>query len=411
MTSSVAAVESPHAQATAAHVSAPAAAPTHFVTPGFVLAFVAVSLAGALQAWGAARAQPLALGAWFWLLSASYALLGTLGLYLAERRGAALTLRGLLGVCALIASWLALHSHGYAAMQLLAVVSAGALFLPLRASVSLSVAAALVALLGFMQRSGVASALLQAEAAFGSGVTFVFVFSRIARRERSGRVENQRLLVSLERANAALREHAHQIELLATSAERNRIAREIHDGLGHYLTVVHMQLEAALTLLSTQPERARSAVATAQQMTQQGLNEVRRSVTLLRAESAPRADLIDALRKLVREANLAPTETRLRIEGAPRRIAEPLEFTLFRAAQEGLTNAHRHAHAKHVEVALVFGASDVALCVQDDGAGSVATLPGFGLTGLRERAELMGGSFAVDSQAGRGFRLTLTVPA
>jgi signal transduction histidine kinase len=175
--------------------------------------------------------------------------------------------------------------------------------------------------------------------------------------------------------------------------------------------VVHVQLEAALTLLAREPERARNAVLTAQQLTQQGLNEVRRSVSLLRAESARQADLIDALHRLVRDASLADTRASMRVEGTPRRIAEPLEFTLFRAAQEGLTNAHRHARARHVQVVLAFSADEVALRVHDDGAGNHQPRAGFGLTGLCERAELVGGTLRFGSRAQGGFELALTVPA
>jgi signal transduction histidine kinase len=385
---------------------------SHFVGIGYSVAFVAVSLSGLLSTLSADRALvPGSVMPWLVLFITGYALLGTLGLYLVERRGTRAQLYAVLAVLAAVGSASTLLSHGYAAMMLLALVSASVFYLPPRASVGMSVALSLVALFAFSARSSVWFALAQAEIAFGSGIAFVFVFSRIALREQRARTEIERLAADLGTANGQLAAQADEAKGLATLAERNRIAREIHDGLGHYLTVVHVQLEAAKTLLTSEPERARAALGKAQQLTHEVLNEVRRSVSLLRGEAALRPGLVEALGLLAAECSQAGMATQVRVEGKPRHIAEPVELTLYRTAQEGLTNAQRHACASHVDIALVFGETgNLCLRVQDDGVGGEPVRSGFGLRGLRERAELVGGQVSIRSRPQQGFCLELQVP-
>jgi signal transduction histidine kinase len=103
----------------------------------------------------------------------------------------------------------------------------------------------------------------------------------VAVREQRGRAEVQRLADELGVANRQLREYAGQVEELAAARERNRMAREIHDTLGHYLTAVNMQLEAARALLATDPEKAADGMSKALALTHEGLADVRRSVATL----------------------------------------------------------------------------------------------------------------------------------
>src|SRR5947207_15635523 len=118
---------------------------------------------------------------------------------------------------------------------------------------------------------------------YGTGIVFVVVFTRLAASEREARA-------GLEEANRRMREHAAQVEELATTKERNRLAREIHDSLGHYLTVVNVQIGAAQAIMAHDKPRALDHLTKAQTLTQEGLAEVRRSVAALRAsptESRP----------------------------------------------------------------------------------------------------------------------------
>ncbi|ONI84689.1 two-component sensor histidine kinase [Saccharothrix sp. ALI-22-I] len=223
-------------------------------------------------------------------------------------------------------------------------------------------------------------------------------------------VREQRARAELADANERLRGYAAQAEQLATTQERNRVARDIHDGLGHHLTVVQMLLQAARAVIHTaDTERLDAMLAKAQDQSREALAEVRRSVAALREpRSAP---LVDALRALAREASEAGVPTGLEIHGPARAVRVEVEESLFRAAQEGLTNVRKHADATAATVVLDYGSVDlVRLEVRDDGRGLLEDPGnGFGLVGLRERVTGLGGHVSVDS-AGHGLTLTVEVP-
>jgi signal transduction histidine kinase len=383
-----------------------------FVNLGYSIAFVAVTLAGFAQV-SLAPFGLVARDRLFGLAAASvlYASLGTAGLCAIERRAGRSQLQALIAALLALGAASTLYSHGYSSMMLLAVVSLAVLHLSTLGSVVVSAACALVALSAFAGRSTLWGAFLQAGITFGSGIAFVFVFSRIALREQRTRARAEQLADQLASANELLRARAAEVEQLATARERNRIAREIHDGLGHYLTVVHIQLEAAKTLLSSDPERARTALARSQHLTHEGLSEVRRSVALLRGATHARP-LVDSLHSLASECSATGLKIDVQVEGSVRRLAEPIEFTLYRAAQEALTNVRRHARASRVAIAIGFYAGAVRLRVADDGVGAGTSLrEGFGLPGLRERAQLVGGKLAIRTRVNDGFTLELEVPA
>lgn len=254
---------------------------------------------------------------------------------------------------------------------------------------------------------------LFAGVAFSFAVLFTLVFSLLAVHSERSRNQVQQLASELEAANQRLREYAVAVEELAVTRERNRIAREIHDSLGHYLTVVNVQIEAARALELSEPNRAREALAKAQAFTQEGLQDIRRSLAALRASPLDNKSLADALRDLVSASREAGLPTVFEWRGAPRRLASPAELSLYRAVQEGLTNARKHARAQHVQVTLDFcEAGKTAVTVQDDGIGAAPGTAngGFGLLGLRERAQLLGGTVEVETQANAGFRLKMEVP-
>jgi signal transduction histidine kinase len=237
---------------------------------------------------------------------------------------------------------------------------------------------------------------------------FAAVVTELLMRERRSRSE-------LAAAHARLQEYAAQVERLATVQERNRVARDIHDGLGHSLTVVQMQVQAARAVLGTDAARADAVLAKAQRQAEEALAEVRRSVAALR-EARPSPPLPDALRALAEETSAAGVPTELGVSGPARPLPAEAEESLYRAAQEGLTNVRKHARATRAELVLDYSQpSAVRLEVRDDGAGVAAeadasTMPGFGLLGLRERAAYLGGRMSIESGPGRGSRLRMEIP-
>jgi len=250
---------------------------------------------------------------------------------------------------------------------------------------------------------------LRTALSLSSAYVFVVGMTLIAEYARKARTRAETLAAELETANAQLRGAAVQAAELAAANERNRIARDIHDGLGHYLTVIAVQLQAARALLPGQPERAAEAVAKAEETSRSALADVRCSVGALRTAQA-RPALDAAIAGVVQESGLPAQFHR---EGAIRTVPDAAEQALFRAAQEGLTNVRKHAAGARAEVVLDFrDAQRVRLVVTDDGPGALGEpAGGFGLPGLRERVAAVGGTLAAGNGTGGGFQLRVEVPA
>ncbi|GAA1017614.1 two-component sensor histidine kinase [Acrocarpospora pleiomorpha] len=222
-------------------------------------------------------------------------------------------------------------------------------------------------------------------------------------------VQEQRGRVRLEESHAKLREYAARVSELSATAERNRLARDIHDGLGHHLTAIAVLLEKAAAFSERDPEVAQRAVDDARQSARRALEDVRQSVRTLRAEPE-RFRLSSALSELTREAGDGRLNVTLDCTGDETGHDSAALLAIYRAAQEGLTNARRHAHATTVAVNVHCDPSRARLVVADDGRGFAPEREGFGLLGMRERVELAGGSVEVDTGPGTGTRLTVTIP-
>ncbi|GII60296.1 hypothetical protein Skr01_03810 [Sphaerisporangium krabiense] len=216
----------------------------------------------------------------------------------------------------------------------------------------------------------------------------------------------------LRESNARLAAYAGQAGELAAAAERVRVARDIHDGLGHHLTAVAVLLEKAAAFGERDPALARQALADARESTRRALDDVRRSVRTLRAPAAPAPEfsLLAALTDLAAGAAGQAPAVELDLGGDETGYEPRVRTTLYRAAQEALTNARRHADATHVSVGLALGDAEARLVVADDGRGFAAGAEGFGLTGMRERVRLAGGRLDLATGPGAGTRITITIP-
>jgi signal transduction histidine kinase len=209
-----------------------------------------------------------------------------------------------------------------------------------------------------------------------------------------------------------------ETEFAAILSERNRVAREIHDTLSQSLGAISVQLELARTHAGEISAAARHHLAAAHQLARGALTEARESIWNMRSQILERCDLGEALdeilHRLTEGTAVAP---RMRVEGARRRLPPVVENNLLRIGQEAITNASKHARPTRIEVLLAFGPRDVRLSVEDDGAGFDPTPPppgdhrSFGLVGIRERVELLGGTVEHVSAPGQGTRIAVTVPA
>ena len=245
---------------------------------------------------------------------------------------------------------------------------------------------------------------------FLAGIVFVVVITELAVKEQRANREVERLVAELKDANEKLRKYADQVEQLATVNERNRLAREIHDSVGHYLTIVIVQIEAALAVLEKDREQSLDVLRKAQGLAQKGMAEVRRSVAALRTSESEAHSLIDSLSTLIEECHLSGLPTRFEIAGTPRNLSPSAELALYRAAQEALTNVRKHSLANTATVTLTYSQENVLLKVHDDGVGVAQLTKGFGLVGIQERVESLGGEVRIVTAANQGFTVEAVLP-
>ena len=215
----------------------------------------------------------------------------------------------------------------------------------------------------------------------------------------------------------ALRVRQMRARFDAVLAERNRIAREIHDNLAQEILGISVQLELVARLWNASADSARAHLDRARGLVRSSIAEARRYVWDLRSQSLDDRDLPTALAEMTRRlAADSDVQTQFEVSGTFRPLPAQIENNLLRVGQEAVNNAVRHARARTVSVNLSFDATSVRLSVRDDGRGfDPAQQSGghnghFGIVGMRERAEEMGGQLHIESEPGRGSQVSVSVP-
>ncbi len=242
-----------------------------------------------------------------------------------------------------------------------------------------------------------------------AGFYFFAIFARALAEAREAEAEIKQLYEQLQA-------FSQQAEELAVMEERQRLAREMHDTVGHRLTVAAVQLEAAQKLIPRDPERAQNAVGVVREQVTAALAELRQTVAALRSPVEEDLALGASLHRLARAFQEATgIQVALSLpDDLPPDIPSPQRKALYRAAQETLTNVQKHADARRVWMTLSRRGDALTLEVEDDGVGLDAVLsrdaPGFGLLGLQERARALGGEFRLEPRTPRGARATFTIP-
>lgn len=224
--------------------------------------------------------------------------------------------------------------------------------------------------------------------------------------------------LALQRARLSA-EHTRAAARLATTEERNRLAREIHDTMAQGLAAIALQLETADALTETRPERAHEAIQRALQLTRHTLEEARRSVMDLRAAPLQEHTLPEALAALAAVEPFPVVHYRYSpVKDFPALPAR-IEAGLYRIAQEALTNARKHAIAQHIDMKLMAEEQWISLIIQDNGHGfepeqimqnSGPNAGHFGLTGMSERVRILGGSICILSEPEAGTRIEVSIP-
>ncbi|MER7210120.1 sensor histidine kinase [Streptosporangium sp. NPDC000239] len=246
---------------------------------------------------------------------------------------------------------------------------------------------------------------------FALGLVLVVSTAEVAVGERAGRARLELTLRELEESHRLLTAYAGQVAELSTAMERTRLARDIHDSLGHHLTVISIQLEKASAFRDLDGAAADRALADARRAARRALEEVRGAVRAARAQTR-HFSLSEALAELAGYDDGGRPVVTLELTGQEDGYGAAELAALYRAAQECLTNARRHGDADRVSISVTFGESSARLVVTDDGEGfsPSAGRDGFGLLGMRERARLLGGAFDVRSGQGTGTVVTVTIP-
>lgn len=251
-------------------------------------------------------------------------------------------------------------------------------------------------------------------AVFAVGVSLLYL-TVLRNREDTQSLLNQLAVAhdDLQAAHAELNHHLQQVRELVLLEERARIAREIHDTLGHHLTAITLQLEHARRLRDRDVEAAWQEVSDTKVVALEALTEVRRSVRALKPLALEERTGLGALAALSRSFEAADLEVAFTVQGTPRDLSAEVELTLYRALQASLTNAVRHAAARRVISTLTFEANTVQLRVEDDGLGVAGGLvqEGFGLSAVRERVALLDGQIFAGNGAKQGFVVAVTIPS
>lgn len=245
-----------------------------------------------------------------------------------------------------------------------------------------------------------------------AGYFFFAAFATQTVLANEAQAESQRLLGELQAALARLQAYAAQAEALAVSEERNRMAREMHDTLGHRLTVAAVQLQAIERLVRADPQRAEAMAGTVRDEVRAALAELRQTVAALRAPLEADISLEPALRGLAADFEAATgISVALSLPDPLPPIPPTHRLALYRSAQEGLTNIQKHAGARRAWITLAAAEGKLTLRVADDGGGpAVETADGFGLRGLQERASYLGGTVNLAPRPEGGSELIMALP-
>ena len=253
-------------------------------------------------------------------------------------------------------------------------------------------------------------------------VLFLVYIVMIQSADRKEKERIRQLNGQLQKANEQLHEFAREKELMGETRERNRLAREIHDTLGHILTGISVGIDAVMVLLEVDSEAAKKQLKTIGEMARKGLNDVRRSVRKLKPDALERMSLENAIHQMIEEMSEG-TNTKIYFVS----YMEQMKFdadeeeTIYRIIQESTTNSIRHGHASEIWIRMNVcekngkdipehetGREELIIMISDNGSGCPDIKEGFGLKHMRERVELLNGSIYFESVF--GFTVIVKIP-
>ncbi len=223
------------------------------------------------------------------------------------------------------------------------------------------------------------------------------------------RAQLKELYQKLTETYKELQQKNEKIQQLTIYEERNRIAREIHDAIGHGMTGLIMQLELCEKLVTQDIGKATKQLSLCREIAKQNMSDIRKSVMALKPGGLEKLPLIESVEKLINETRtrLPSTNIELHIQGQPYKTSPMFEIAIFRAIQESITNAVRHGAANQIDININFDKEKFLLSIKDNGRGCEKIIEGCGLTGMKERIEELGGS--VSFQNMNGFEVDICI--
>ncbi len=240
-------------------------------------------------------------------------------------------------------------------------------------------------------------------------VLFIIYCVYVINSQRETLEEVNRLYHELQTANEQLKEYADMSERMAQTRERNRLAREIHDTLGHTLTGIAAGLDACLTIVDVAPEQIKKQLELLSKASREGLKDIRRSVNELRPDALERLRLDAAIRKMITDMSQV-SDVQIYFETDEKRLKydEDEENAIYRVIQESITNAVRHGKAEKIWITLRKIDGEILLVIRDNGIGCGEIKNGFGTKHIKERIEMLKGTVTFDGSD--GFTVTARIP-
>ncbi|WP_240344007.1 sensor histidine kinase [Paenibacillus sp. SYP-B3998] len=244
-----------------------------------------------------------------------------------------------------------------------------------------------------------------------SFIVFAGIVSSLINYYQRARNDTMQLYAQLMQSHERLQDYALKTEEWAATKERVRIARDIHDTVGHKLTALLIQMQAARKLSGLDSLRSEQTYLACEDLIRSSLQEVRLSVRAIRDEPVKSASLNDSLATLSEEfTQFTEVQTVFESIGIPVALSGNLQITAYRIVQESLTNAQKHGHAKNVKIRLVYAENGFSLCIRNDGDLPVELKPGFGLINMKERVEELHGEVHVYMDHRKGFAIEVQLP-
>lgn len=244
---------------------------------------------------------------------------------------------------------------------------------------------------------------------FGFGLNFNIIIRSQQKAKRLLK-ENVRQYEQIQEQNKVLEKYARQVEELTLVGERNRLARELHDSIGHHYTSVTVGLDAVSYMMDRAPEQAKQKIEQLAHVARQGLDEIRKNIHQIAPaeEDKPLSKHLEVIAKEF--SNHTETEVQFTCLGDERPVSPSIKLAIIRCFQEAITNAKRHGHATKIVARCGFHSDRLELTIENNGLPLTEHKPGFGLRGMEERLAELQGSLTIENSRDGEVRLTATIP-